>query len=282
MDLVTKVEPGKRVSLADYDPGDTFGFTEKKADKRLKELSAELGKLQETLYAARENSVLIILQGMDTSGKDGTIKRVMSEVNPLGCRVESFKAPTEDELSHDFLWRVHAKIPPTGVLTIFNRSHYEDVLVVRVHELVPEAVWKKRYDHIKHFEQILADSNTIILKFFLHISLNEQQERLEAREKDTEKAWKLSAGDWKEREHWDEYMRAYEDAITHTAAAHAPWHIIPANKKWFRNLVVAEAIVETLKPYRKHWKEALDEMSKEKLAELQAMRSAGDNSSDEG
>jgi PPK2 family polyphosphate:nucleotide phosphotransferase len=275
MELITKVEPGKRVSLADYDPGNISEFTKKKADKRLKELSEELGELQETLYAARQNSVLIILQGMDTSGKDGTIKRVMSEINPQGCRVESFKVPTEEELSHDFLWRVHSKVPPAGVLTIFNRSHYEDVLVVRVHELVPEQVWEKRYDHIRHFEQMLADSNTIILKFFLHISFQEQQKRLEAREKDTEKAWKLSASDWKEREHWDDYLRAYEDAITHSAADHAPWHIIPANKKWFRNLAVAEAVVETLKPYRKHWKETLDKLSKQKLAELNSIRPAG-------
>ncbi|HJQ70753.1 MAG TPA: PPK2 family polyphosphate kinase [Blastocatellia bacterium] len=274
MRIITRVEPGARVNLADHNPKDTSGFNEEKAAKRLRELSEELGKLQETLYAARQNSVLIVLQGMDTSGKDGTIKRVMSEVNPLGCRVESFKAPTEEELSHDFLWRVHARVPPVGFLTIFNRSHYEDVLVVRVHKLVPEEVWRKRYDHIKHFEQILADSNTIILKFFLHISLDEQQERLEAREEDAEKAWKLSAGDWKERKHWDEYMRAYEEAITHSAADHAPWHIIPANKKWFRNLAVAETIVETLKPYRTHWEEALDSLSKQKLAELQGMRSA--------
>ncbi len=275
MELITRVEPGTKVNLANYDPGNTFEFTEEKAGKRLKELSEELGKLQETLYAARQNSVLIVLQGMDTSGKDGTIKRVMSEVNPLGCRVESFKAPTEEELSHDFLWRVHARVPPTGWLTIFNRSHYEDVLVVRVHRLVPDEVLRKRYDHIKHFEQILADSKTIILKFFLHISLEEQQKRLEAREQDTEKAWKLSAGDWKERKHWDDYMRAYEDAITHSTADHAPWHIIPANKKWFRNLAVAEAIVGTMKPYRKHWKETLDNLSKQKLAELQAMRATG-------
>jgi PPK2 family polyphosphate:nucleotide phosphotransferase len=272
MKLITRVEPGKRVELADYDPGNTFGFTKKKAKERLKELSEELSDLQEILYAARQNSVLIILQGMDTSGKDGTIKQVMSEVNPIGCRVESFKVPTEEELSHDFLWRVHKKVPPVGLMTIFNRSHYEDVIVVRVHELVAAEVWKKRYDHITNFERLLADSNTIVLKFFLHISFEEQKKRLEDREKETEKAWKLSAGDWKERKHWGDYMRAYEDAITRTSADHAPWHIIPANKKWFRNLAVAEAIVETLKPYRKDWKASLDKLAAEKLVELQEMR----------
>lgn len=272
MKITTRVEPGKTVSLADHDPENTFGFTKEQAGDRLKELSKQLGDLQETLYAARQNGVLIILQGMDTSGKDGTIKRVMSEVNPLGCRVESFKVPTEEELSHDFLWRVHKRVPPSGMMTIFNRSHYEDVLVVRVHGLVADEVWGKRYDHITNFERLLADSNIIVLKFFLHISLEEQEKRLGDREEETEKAWKLSAGDWKERKHWGEYMRAYEDALTRTATDHAPWHIIPANKKWFRNLAVAEAIVETLKPYLKDWRAALDKMSAEKLAELQAMR----------
>ena len=272
MKITTRVEPGKRVSLADYDPENTFGFTKEQAEDRLKELSEQLGDLQEILYAARQNSVLIILQGMDTSGKDGTIKRVMSEVNPLGCRVESFKVPTEEELSHDFLWRVHKQVPPLGIMTIFNRSHYEDVLVVRVHELVEAEVWGKRYDQITNFERILTDNNTIVLKFFLHISSDEQKKRLGDREEETEKAWKLSAGDWRERKHWGEYMRAYEDAITRTATGNAPWHIIPANKKWFRNLAVAEAIVETLKSHRKDWKAALDKLSAEKLAELQEMR----------
>lgn len=272
MQLTTRVEPGKTVSLADYDPENIFGFTKAQGEERLKELSKQLGDLQEILYAARQNSVLIILQGMDTSGKDGTIKRVMSEVNPLGCRVESFKVPTEEELSHDFLWRVHKQVPPLGMMTIFNRSQYEDVLVVRVHELVPEEVWKKRYDHITNFERLLDDSNTIVLKFFLHISFEEQKKRLEDREEETEKAWKLSGGDWRERKHWDEYMRAYEDAITRTATDHAPWHIIPANKKWFRNLAIAEAIVETLKPHQKDWNAALDKLADEKLAELLAMR----------
>jgi PPK2 family polyphosphate:nucleotide phosphotransferase len=272
MKITTRVEPGKTVSLADYDPENTFGFTKEQAEDRLKELSEQLGDLQEILYAARQNSVLIILQGKDTSGKDGTIKRVMSEVNPLGCRVESFKVPTEEELSHDFLWRVHKQVPPLGIMTIFNRSHYEDVLVVRVHELVEAEVWGKRYDHITNFERILTDNNTIVLKFFLHISSGEQKKRLGDREEETEKAWKLSAGDWRERKHWGEYMRAYEDAITRTATGNAPWHIIPANKKWFRNLAVAEAIVETLKSHRKEWNAALDKLSAEKLAELQEMR----------
>jgi PPK2 family polyphosphate:nucleotide phosphotransferase len=241
-------------------------------DHRLDELSEEVGALQELLYASRQNSVLIVLQGMDTSGKDGTIRQVMSEVNPLGCRVESFKVPTEEELAHDFLWRVHKVTPQLGMMTIFNRSHYEDVIVVRVRELVPETVWRRRYDQINDFERLLAESGTIILKFFLHISRYEQKERLEDREKDTDKAWKLSAGDWKERERWDDYMRAYEEALTRCTAAHAPWYVVPADKKWFRNVAVAEAIASALRPYRPEWEESLSRLAKVKLAELKAMR----------
>lgn len=270
--LSIKVEPGTKVKLDDYDPNNPADLTREDADKRMEKLSEEVGELQELLYAARQNSVLIVLQGMDTSGKDGTIKHVLSEVNPLGCRIESFKVPTEEELSHDFLWRVHKVVPQQGMMTIFNRSHYEDVVVVRVHELAPQSIWQRRYQHINNFERLLFDSATIILKFYLHIDADEQKERLEARERDVEKAWKLSAGDWKERKHWDIYMRAYEDAITRCTTEYAPWHIIPANKKWFRNLAVAEAIVDSLRPYREQWEKSLSKMAAAKLAELIAAR----------
>lgn len=272
MKLVFKVKPGEEVNLDDYDPDFTGDITQDKAAPFFNELSYELGDLQEMLYAADLNSVLIVLQGIDTSGKDGTIKRVMSQVNPQGCRVESFKVPTEDELSHDFLWRVHKVVPPRRILTIFNRSHYEDVVVVRVHDLVPRDIWKQRYNHINDFEQLLAESGTIVLKFFLHISKDEQKKRLEAREVETEKAWKLAASDWREREYWDDYKRAYEDALSKCSTEHTPWYIVPANKKWFRNLAVADAIVHALRPYKERWEDALNKMSKKKIAELEDFR----------
>jgi PPK2 family polyphosphate:nucleotide phosphotransferase len=272
MKLSFKVKPDTKVKLAECDPEETFGVSQEQAKERLDKITDELGELQEVLYAARQHSVLIVLQGMDTSGKDGTVKSVMSDVNPLGCRVESFKVPTEEELAHDFLWRVHKVVPPKGLMTIFNRSHYEDVLIVRVHELAPKRVWKARFRHINEFERTLAESNTIVLKFFLHISNDEQKKRLEARELDTSKAWKLSPGDWQERKLWDDYQSAYEEALTKCSTDYARWHIIPANKKWFRNLAIANTIVRTLRPYRKQWEKALGKLSEKKLAELQAMR----------
>jgi PPK2 family polyphosphate:nucleotide phosphotransferase len=274
MKLAIKVKPSAKVSLDKCNTDPTGGISQDQAANLLTDYSLELGDLQELLYAAHQNSVLIILQGMDTSGKDGTIKRVMSQVNPQGCRVESFKVPTEEEMDHDFLWRVHRVVPRRGLLTIFNRSHYEDVVIVRVHDLVPKKVWKSRYEHINDFEQLLSDSGTIVLKFFLHISFDEQKKRLEEREMETEKAWKLSAGDWREREHWDDYMRAYEDAINRCSTPDAPWYIIPSDKKWFRNLAVADAIASALRPYRKQWEKSLDKLSEKKLAELKAMREA--------
>jgi PPK2 family polyphosphate:nucleotide phosphotransferase len=274
MKLAIKVKPGAKVALDKCDTDPTGEISQDQAANLLTDYSLELGDLQELLYAASQNSVLIILQGMDTSGKDGTIKRVMSQVNPLGCRVESFKVPTEEELDHDFLWRVHRVVPRRGLLTIFNRSHYEDVVIVRVHDLVPKKVWKSRYEHITDFEQLLSDNGTIVLKFFLHISPGEQKQRLEDREMETEKAWKLSAGDWREREHWDDYMQAYEEAINRCSTQDAPWYIIPSDKKWFRNLAVADAIVSTLRPYRKQWEKSLDKLAEIKLAELKAMREA--------
>lgn len=275
MGLTIVVDPGEKVRLAKTDTDRAGGLTKSAGNERLDALSEELGELQELLFAAHRHAVLIVLQGMDTSGKDGTIKHVMSNVNPLGCRVEAFKAPTEEELAHDFLWRVHKVTPARGTMTIFNRSHYEDVVVVRVHDLVPKSVWEARYDHIVDFERTLADNGTLILKFFLHISREEQEERLLAREKDPSKAWKLSAADWRERERWDDYLQAYEDAIVRTSTKHAPWHIVPADKKWFRNLAIAEATVDALAARRDEWNDALRVLGQAKLAELRAMRAAG-------
>jgi PPK2 family polyphosphate:nucleotide phosphotransferase len=198
------------------------------------------------LYAEQKHKVLIVLQGMDTSGKDGTIRRVFEGVNPQGVRVASFKQPTPEELDRDFLWRVHKQVPGKGEMVIFNRSHYEDVLVVRVHELVPKEVWSKRYEHINSFERMLADEGTTILKFFLHIDQEEQKQRLQARLDDPHKHWKFNPADLEERKLWPKYMKAYEEAISKTSTDGAPWYIVPANRKWYRNIVVGTIIVEAL------------------------------------
>ena len=202
-----------------------------------------------SLYAESKHRLLIVLQAMDTGGKDGVIRHVMSGVNPQGCQVTSFKVPTAEELAHDFLWRIHQQVPRRGYIGIFNRSHYEDVLVVRVHDLVPKKVWQQRYEQINQFEKLLSETGTTILKFFLHISKDEQKRRLEARRDTPEKQWKFSLGDLKEREYWDDYMDAYEDALTRCSTRWAPWYIVPANQKWYRNLVVARTIVKTLESF---------------------------------
>ncbi len=260
MSYAFRITGKKKIKLKNFDPDYDAGLTRAEVEAKTAALCDELQKLQELLYAAGDHSVLIVLQGRDTSGKDGTIRVVMGPLNSLGCNVASFKVPTAHEQAHDFLWRVHKETPGQGEITIFNRSHYEDVLVVRVHHLMPKKVWKPRYEHINHFERLLVDANTIVLKFYLHISQAEQEERLLEREKDKTKAWKLSVGDWKEREFWDDYTAAYEDAINRCSAKHAPWHIVPANKKWFRNLAVAEAIVAALKPYKQAWLKKLEAM----------------------
>jgi PPK2 family polyphosphate:nucleotide phosphotransferase len=198
------------------------------------------------LYADKSQSLLIILQAMDAGGKDGTIKHVFTGVNPQGVHVNGFKRPSEEELAHDFLWRVHQHAPKKGYIGIFNRSHYEDVLVVRVNNLVPKFVWEKRYDHINNFERQLFDAGTRILKFYLHIDRDEQKERFEDRLQRPDKNWKFARGDLDVRRQWDDYMRAYEDAITKCNTAYAPWHIVPANRKWYRNYVVMKTIIETL------------------------------------
>jgi PPK2 family polyphosphate:nucleotide phosphotransferase len=267
-----RVAPRTRPNLADARAGRTLGLTREKVDAAKPALEAELADLQELLFAAGRHSLLVILQGMDTSGKDGTIKNVMDPVNPVGVHVNSFKVPTAIERGHDFLWRVHKVTPALGMIGIFNRSHYEDVLVVRVHNLVPAAVWRKRYRHMVEFERTLADSNTIVLKFFLHISKKEQEERLLAREEELEKAWKLAAGDWREREYWDDYKAAYVDAIAKTSTAFAPWHVIPADKKWARNHIVSTAIIDALRPHKGGWLEALEARGKAAKAELEAYR----------
>ncbi len=276
MSYAHRIDPGTRVSLADIDPRDTAGVGKAQGQERFVALNAELAGLQELLYAAGTHAVLMILQGMDTSGKDGAVRGVLMNVNPQGCRVESFKVPTEEELAHDFLWRVPKVTPGKGMLGVFNRSHYEDVLIARVHRFVPEEVWRARYEQINQFEQMLAASGTLILKFFLHISKDEQEKRLMEREQDPTKAWKLSASDWRERQYWDDYQRAYEDAISNCSTPHAPWHVVPADRKWFRNLAIAEVLAGTLREHVPTWRAALDEMSAARVAELKAYRAGTD------
>ncbi len=275
MSYAWKLDQGKKVVLKDYDTAYSGDITKEGAPARLEKLNIELDELQELCYAAAHNSILIVLQGMDTSGKDGTIEHVMANINPQGCRVTSFKSPTQEEVEHDFLWRVHANAPRKGMMAIFNRSHYEDVLVVRVHDLLPEKAWKAHYQHINNFEKLLADSGAIILKFFLHISKKEQAERLKSREDEKDKRWKLSAGDYSERRYWDEYQAAYEDLLEKCSNPHAPWYIIPADRKWFRNLAVAEALVEALRPYRDDWQQELRARGNRAYSELLDARKAG-------
>jgi PPK2 family polyphosphate:nucleotide phosphotransferase len=238
---------GEAIRLADFDPGYTGDYEDEQAiHEQLMSDLQKLDILQERLYAEGQQSLLIIVQAMDTGGKDGLIKHVFRGLNPAGVRVTSFKAPSLTDLAHDFLWRVHPHAPPKGMIGIFNRSHYEDVLIVRVHDLVPKKRWRERYGHINDFEELLAEQGTTILKFFLHISKKEQKRRLQDRLDEPEKHWKFNAGDLRERALWDDYMAAYEDAINKCHKRHAPWHIVPANKKWYRNYVVTRAVVEAL------------------------------------
>jgi PPK2 family polyphosphate:nucleotide phosphotransferase len=240
-------KPGSKVNLKKYDPDYTGDYTKERAHAEQAQLEAELIELQEKLYAQGTQSLLIVLQAMDAGGKDGTIKKVFDSTNPQGVHVASFKAPTALELSHDFLWRIHPHVPAKGYISIFNRSHYEDVLVVRVKKLVPRQVWEARYEQINHFEKLLADSGTRILKFYLHISKDEQKERLQARLDEPDKNWKFDIADLAARELWDDYMEAFEVALTHCNTEYAPWYVVPANHKWYRDLVVTRALVETLK-----------------------------------
>ena len=241
------VEPGKKARLADRNPNATPGIKNKAAaEEALQKNTARLAELQYLLYAENKHAVLIVFQALDAGGKDGTIRHVMSSLNPQGTAVTSFKVPSAEEAAHDFLWRIHKAAPRKGEFAIFNRSHYEDVLVVRVHNLVPKAVWSQHYDHINGFEKLLADHNVKILKFFLHISKEEQRARFEKRLDDPTRQWKLSPADFSERSYWDSYFEAYEDALTRCSTECAPWYVIPANKKWFRNLAVSQILVECL------------------------------------
>ena len=252
-----RVEPGDRVRLAEADPRDRGAFAGGKAagEVRSKQLNRRLEELQEVLYAEGKRKMLVVLQAMDTGGKDGTIRHVFDGTNPQGVKVASFKKPTAAELSHDYLWRVHAHTPARGEITIFNRSHYEDVLVVRVHDLVPPDVWSRRYEHINAFEKTLAEEGTTIVKFFLHISKEEQAARLQARLDTPHKQWKFSSGDLEERERWDDYVTAYEAALSRTSTPWAPWYVVPADRKWYRNLVISSVLVDTMEAFEMRYPE---------------------------
>jgi len=238
---------GTKVDLSDFDPRHIPGdWTKKSSGRRIAELTSASRDLAYRLYAENKRAVLLVLQGMDTAGKDGTIRTVMTGINPQSCQIVPFKQPSSEELDHDFLWRIHKAVPRRGNIGIFNRSHYEDVLVVRVHNLVPQAEWETRYDRINEFEQLLTDGGVKIVKCFLHISKEEQRERLQARLDRPHKRWKFSKGDLDERLLWDDYTDAYEAALTRCNTAVAPWHIIPSDRKWNRNLTVAKILHDTL------------------------------------
>ncbi len=272
-ELLWKVKEGTKVKLKDYDPNYTGSqIDHASASAELEKLGNELSELQELMAAAQHQGLLLILQGMDTSGKDGAIRHVFSRVNPQGCVVHSFKEPTGEELAHDFLWRVHMATPGKGVMGIFNRSQYEDVLIARVHNLVPKDVWSRRYKEINDFEKLLASNTTIILKFFLHISKDEQERRLLAREQDKDKAWKIAASDLVERKYWDDYQQAYEDALSNCGTEDAPWFIVPANHKWYRNLAIAQTLVDTMNRYKHEWKTELEARGQKELEALKKMR----------
>ncbi|NRD46840.1 PPK2 family polyphosphate kinase [Corallococcus exiguus] len=272
MDIIRNDKQGAKVKLERIPTGPPKKTDKEVAKTEFDTLGEELFDLQDLLWGAKMNSVLIVLQGRDTAGKDGTIKHVVGSLNPRGVSVTSFGVPSTEEREHDFLWRVHCKAPRLGEFSIFNRSHYEDVLVARVNNLVPKALWKSRYQHIRDFETLLWEHGTIVLKFFLHISQEEQEQRLLAREEEPRKAWKIAAGDWEDRKHWADYTRAYEDVFALTSTEQAPWHLVPSDAKWYRNLVVARAVAEALRPYRETWQARLDEVGKQKKAELRAWR----------
>jgi PPK2 family polyphosphate:nucleotide phosphotransferase len=260
-----RVSPGTKVDLDQWDPDDTSMFTGKKTDgvRALEPLTARLEQLQELLYAEGKHKVLIVLQAMDAGGKDGTIRHVFDGVNPQGVKVASFKAPSDNELAHDYLWRVHRRAPAKGEITIFNRSHYEDVLVVRVKKLAPKSVWARRYRQINEFEKMLVDEGTTILKFYLHISKDEQKQRLQDRLDKADKHWKFNAADLKERARWNDYQKAYESVLSKTSTKSAPWYVIPANRKWYRNLVISRILVDTLEGLDMRYpapEEGLDEL----------------------
>jgi len=267
---------GRKVKLARFDPRDTGGLEKEDGLARLQKLGEEFAELGNLLTFAGQDALLVILQGRDASGKDGTIRKVLDFSNMQTAHVHSFKVPNEEERQHDFLWRVHKVVPPRGHITLFNRSHYEDVLAARVHKIVPREQWTARFGQINAFEDTLADNRTIVLKFYLHISQEEQYERLVEREREPLSAWKLNPGDWKDLTLWDPLTEAYEDTFHRCASPERPWYLVPADRKWFRNLAVMERIVLTLRPHRPRWLKTLAQLRKRVLPEVRALRAAAE------
>ena len=253
----------KKVHLEDYDPDYTNDFDkESETKKQLEDDLARLRDLQEALYAESKQSLLVVLQAIDAGGKDGTISHVFRGLNPQGVHIASFKTPNTEEQAHDYLWRIHKQVPAKGYIGVFNRSHYEEVLIVRVHDLVPKQVWKKRYAQINDFERMLTENGTTILKFFLYISKEEQKKRFQSRLDEPEKQWKFALGDLEERALWDDYIAAFEDMLTKCNTEYAPWRIIPSNKKWYRNLVVTRAIIDALEGMNPKYPKAAENLEK--------------------
>ncbi|HMF42715.1 MAG TPA: PPK2 family polyphosphate kinase [Polyangia bacterium] len=267
-----RLDGSRRVRLDKVDPADTQDIEKDEGLERVEKLGRELSELENLLAYAGTHALLVVLQGRDASGKDGSIRKILEFTNVQQAYVQPFKVPTEEEHAHDFLWRVHKAVPRRGYMTLFNRSHYEDVLAARVHKLVPESVWKGRFDHINAFERLLLDADVILLKFYLHVSADEQYQRLRAREKDPRTAWKLNPGDWRELPLWDDFTLAYEDVLNRCATRDAPWYLVPADKKWFRNLAVIDRIVRALRPYRKVWLDTLKQMGKSAMKEIRELR----------
>jgi len=270
------VDGTKRVRIDRIDPADTGSVEKEQALEKIERFGRELSELENLLTYAGTHALLIVLQGRDASGKDGAARKILGFTNVQNAYVHAFKAPTEEERAHDFLWRAHKVVPGRGYMAIFNRSHYEDVIAARVRHLVPKKIWKNRYDHINAFEQLLLESDVILLKFCLHVSRDEQYERLIAREQDPRTAWKLNPEDWRERAFWDDVTAAYDDVLDRCASKQAPWHLVPADKKWFRDLAILERIVLTLRPYRDAWLRTLGDVGKTRLKEIRELRRAGD------
>jgi PPK2 family polyphosphate:nucleotide phosphotransferase len=254
-----------KIKLKDFSPDYHEGLDKDKTREKTEELCQRIGELQHLLYADAQHALLILLQGMDTSGKDGTVKHVLDAVNPAGVETANFKSPSREELAHDFLWRIHKAVPRYGNIGVFNRSQYEDVLVVRVLKLQPEEVWRARYEQINHFEKILCENQVTVLKFFLHISKEEQAERLKARLADPKKNWKFDPEDLRMRAHWDNFSKAYEDAINLCSTKYAPWHIIPANHKWYRDYAVSKIVVKALEDMNLSWPKPKTDLTKIKV-----------------
>jgi len=274
MAFLQAIPPGTRVRLAEVNANEDGGVPKESGKQQLLALGDRLGDQLNLLYAAGEDSLLVVFQGRDSAGKDGSIRRILEHTNVQSTRVVPFKVPTEEERAHDFLWRVHRMVPAQGEVTLFNRSHYEDVLAVRVHSLAPKAIWQRRYDHINAFEDVVTERGTIIVKFFLHIDPDEQYRRLLSRENDQTKSWKLNPADWNDRERWDDYTEAYEDVLAKCSKPKAPWFVVPANRKWFRDLAIADTLVKTLEPYEAHWQERLQERANAAHAAMAAYREA--------